>query len=346
MSAHSKHLGTSADSRIENGAADWLVRRNAGLSPTDTHQFSSWLEADPRHRATFAELDAAWAKLTFPERVGRVGEVKRQLAARARRRGRQRMVAAGAAVLLAVTGLVGVRADRWVLRESSVVVSTVTPRPNVQTLPDGTRVELNADAEIAVEFTPEARAVRLLRGEALFSVVKDPARHFVVSAGEVAVRAVGTAFAVRYGAATTGVLVTEGRVAVARTSISATPDGAANSAPAEPILLAVGGKLDLPADPTRSPVMAPAALSATEMAAELAWRGHRVEFTRTTLADAVALFNRQNRVQLTIKDAATARITISGVFWANNPESFVRLLGSGFQIEALRTGDRIALRGR
>lgn len=326
---------------IESTAADWLVRRNGGLSPAEAARFETWLVADARHRAALLELESAWSTLCFPGQVGRADEAKRQLAARAVRRGRRRLAAAGAALLLVVAGLVGVRTGH-VAFPSATAVASVTPRPNFRTLPDGSTVELNAGAEITIEYSTEVRAVRLVRGEALFAVAKNPARPFVVSAGGVTVRAVGTAFAVRQGAAEVGVLVTEGKVAVGRVG-----EQAKSAAPAaEPVFVTAGGRVEMPADATRAAKIAPAALSATEIAEALAWRGRRMEFTHTTLAEAVALFNRQNAVQIVVADAAVARLAISGIFWADDPEGFVRLLESGFALQATRAGQTISLRAR
>jgi ferric-dicitrate binding protein FerR (iron transport regulator) len=74
--------------------------------------------------------------------------------------------------------------------------------------PDGTTVELNGESQIAPNFTPAVRRVRLLRGEAHFIVTKDAARSFIVSVDGVEVRAVGAAFNVRRGSAAVEVLVT------------------------------------------------------------------------------------------------------------------------------------------
>ena len=71
----------------------------------------------------------------------------------------------------------------------------------------------------------------------------------------------------------------------------------------------------------------------------------RVEFTNTPLNDIVALFNRQNRVQLALGDPALADIRISGVFWADDPEGFSRLIESSAGLQAIRTmEERIELR--
>lgn len=323
---------------IEDAAAQWLARRQGGLSPIEDAQFSAWLSADRRHRDALAELEAAWATLSFPGQIGRADEAKKLLDTRAARRGRRRLVAGGVAVLLVIAGVVGVRMGDGVFPARTMTAS-VTPRPNTQTLPDGSTVELNAGAEIAVDFSAEVRAVRLVQGEAWFAVARNPARPFVVSIDGVTVRAVGTAFVVRQGADDVGVLVTEGKVAVQRT-------GAAVAAATEPIFVTAGGRVEMPADVSRAPNISSAAMSAAEMAAALAWRGRRVEFTHTTLAEAVVLFNGQNAVHIVVAEADVARVAISGIFWSDDPEGFVRLLESGFALQASREGNTITLRSR
>ena len=82
------------------------------------------------------------------------------------------------------------------------------------------------------------------------------------------------------------------------------------------------------------------------MTSALAWRGKRIEFTRTPMAEAVELLNRQNRIQLLVADSAVARIQLSGVFWADDPEGFVRLLENGMNVRAERSPESIVLRRR
>ena len=85
-------------------------------------------------------------------------------------------------------------------------------------------------------------------------------------------------------------------------------------------------------------------VSTSEMAAALAWRDNRIEFADTPLSDAVRLFNRRNRIQLAIESPSLVQRSITGVFWADDPEGFVRLLESAFPINSKRTGDSIVLR--
>lgn len=339
-----KSTAKERSDNVERAAAEWLMRRNGGLSPEQQAQLEGWLAADPANRAAFGELDSAWHVLSFPLAAGRAAEAKCQLRAwsRARQRTRRRITALASGVALVVVVALGsLRAPSGGVSAEASVNSMVRARPNVQTLPDGSTVELNANAQIVVEFTEKLRVVTLQRGEAHFVVAKNPSRPFVVSAGGVTVRAVGTAFVVRHADAEVDVLVTEGQVAVARVD----PEGYAGLSE-QSILLATGECVQMPVDPTRAPVVAPKPLSAEEIALALAWRGQRVEFTRTPLADAVALFNRQNRLRIELADAGTAQIEISGIFWADDPESFTRLIEAGFNVNARRSGDVITIGSR
>ncbi len=217
--------------------------------------------------------------LTFPSADGQAVVAKRQLAARAqlRRRGRLKGAFVGAS-FAATVALVWIFPPTHFSSAPAVVTSSVTPRSNVQSLPDGSTIELNADAEIAIDYSATQRAIRLVSGEALFAVQKDPSRPFAVTAGGVVDRAVGTAFAVRHAFAAVSVIVTEGQVAVARIGPVAAPTGPAGV----PIFIAAGGSVKVPADPALAPAVASSPLSAPELAAELAWRGRRVE-TRNSI---------------------------------------------------------------
>jgi len=331
---------------IKEAAADWFVRRRDGLSPEAEKAYQAWVGADPRHEAAMAELRATWEAVSFPARAGRGREAAVVLDRWAAARRRPYVLAtAGLAVAAALAfGFLQPYSRMNALRPATAVAV----RPNITTLPDGSTVELNKDAEFTADFTPDRRNIRLVRGEAFFSVTKDATRPFIVSAGGTEVRAVGTAFAVRSDPQGVGVLVTEGRVAVAPVSPSAPKDGETAAPPPSihPIYLDAGRSVALTHErigdgpPRLKPV------SASEIGAALAWRSKRMEFSRMPLSEVAALFNAQNRVQLSISDRATALVPISGIFWLDDPEGFVRLLESGLGVHSKRAADNIFLSSR
>lgn len=331
---------------MEETAAEWLARRRDGISAAAEAEYQAWLAEDPRHAAAARTMAAAWESVNFPVVSGQAREAARLLAARqAARDSRRRRLGWAAAGLAVAAAAVWALLPARPRPPAAPVREAYAVRPNIESLPDGSTAELNAGARIAVEFTAEKRAVRLIQGEALFAVAKNAARPFVVSAGGIEVRAVGTAFSVRFDPREVGVLVTEGRVAVERVGPRAPSPSAAAEGPA-PIYLGAGGQIALALDPLQAgrPEVRP--LSAEEMSTALAWRGRRVEFTRMRLAEAVALFNQQNRTQLAIGEPAAGDIPISGIFWADDPEGFARLLESALDVRAEQGNGVIELRLR
>ena len=336
---------TPISAAIRAAAADWVARRDAGLSVREELDYTAWLDAAPAHRTAADGLHFAWKTLDRPLATGAADAVLGQLALRARLRRRRRTVALGVASLVLLVGAgLGWQASRSPpdLR-SSDAVSAVVLLPSIQWLPDGSVAELRDGAEITVEFTDTQRRVVLRRGEVYFRVAKNPARPFVVAAGGVEVRAVGTAFSVDFGQSTVEVLVTEGKVSVATTARKSAPAGATQPMP-EPLFVDAGHGLTVltsarPEQAERRPV------SDADLQSRLAWRSPRLEFSGTPLIEAIALINRHNRVQFTIEDPELARTRVSGIFGAVNTDAFVRLLESSFDVQSERRGaDEIVLR--
>lgn len=322
------------DERIDALAADWLARREAGLTTEERAEFSEWLLADERHATAAERIERAWSRLKRPQIAGQAealqAAVEAQVAQRSRRT-RRRIAAVIALPLAAAAAIVFAFAPTWRAPVDAAPVATATVAATEwRRLPDGSQVELNAGAEIAVDFSAKRRAVRLVRGEAHFAVAKDPQRPFVVTAGGVAVRAVGTEFAVNLAAGDVDVLVTEGRVAVERAVEGAEAASALPmEKPAEAVLAFVdaGNRMSVPVAATPATAISPpSAVSAMQVQTALAWRSRRVEFTDVRLAEIVAHFNRRNTVQLQLATADCGEIRLSGVFAADDPEAFARLV--------------------
>ncbi len=307
---------------VTEQAADWLVRKTSGLTPPETAAFLAWLET-PAHAAAFREAEAGWQALNAPRLAGQSNQFTAVIKCRRKKR-QLRIITTLAAACIALLFILP-------FRPSPTPAPTVAVRPDRQVLPDGSVVELNAGAQILPAFTPAERRVRLVQGEALFAVAKNPTRPFIVSAGSVEIRAIGTAFSVRHGTHDVSVVVTEGRVAVVQPQ-SPTP---------EPVYVDAGHAVVVQAT-----TVTPSRLDPARLAAELAWRGQRVEFTDTPLREAVALFNGRNTLQLEVGDPALDQIRLNGLFWADDPEAFCRLLADGMNVQLVRNGNRVMLRER
>ena len=319
-------------SDIEAQAALWLARRDARDEAGESTEFAAWLTTDPRHRAAYLRLAAAWersARLKALRPDG--GSIDADLLVRRRpahHTSRWRHPLAPAAGLAALA----VATAWWVIATRAVE----TYRTEVGglfriVLKDGSAVTLNTDTELRVHFSEARRGVELLRGEAQFTVTHDVSRPFEVSAGGRLVRAVGTAFDVRldHGEALE-VIVTEGRVAfVDAPSPAAGPGGTPTAATisAGESAIADGGKVTV------------RRVSTTETSRHLAWQVGELSFQGETLSEAVAEFNRYNRRKLRVEDPSIGSLQIGGNFQALDVDSFVAALGRSFGITAQSADD-------
>ena len=300
--------------------------------------------------------------LEWPRSAGQMESLLAALDLRKKRRLRRRRralsaVAAVGATALVILGLFVLPVTTPIPPEtrglgSARPRSVVVTAPERRELPDGSIVELRAGAEIELAFCREARTVRLLRGEALFDVVSDSRRPFVVAAGLVRFRAVGTAFSVGLRADSAEMLVTEGTVEVERLGPGNTQPESAPAAPAPeeaasaPLTtVAAGNRIVVGFADTHVPAVLPA--SPSETSEKLSWRVPRLEFNATPLAEVLLLLDRHRGRQINLAQAELGRLEISGSLRADNIEPLLEILDITYRIQAVRSPDgKIELKRR
>ena len=338
------------DDAIESAAAEWLVRHDRGLTPAQQDEVLSWLAASAAHRESFERHRSMWGDFNALKqwRPAHGTVPNPDLLARHRRPSAWRWATpallAAAAVALLLVWPPTTRAPE----NATVVFEAAAYRQ--ETLPDGSVLDLNRGAHVVVQFSAAERRVVLVQGEAQFAVAKNPARPFVVRAGGVEVRAVGTAFNVKLAGPNLEVLVTEGTVHVSQQAVVA-PAASAGSAPtAAPVVLAAltaGQRTVLSvATVIAPPVVVPA--SVPEIARLLDWQPHLLDFESTPLAEVVENFNRRNSLRLVLGDDGLRALPIVASIRSDNVEGFVRLLEGTMGVRADRssTGEIVLRRAR
>ena len=312
---------------INDQASEWVARRSAGCSPEDEAAFQAWYAADRRHQGAFLRAEAAWALLDRAQVLAH-GQASaagidnalltpaesanapfsapladRKPAGRPRRT--RRAVIGGA---LAASVGAGAIAVGYALKDR---LTLTTGRGELRNVPlsDRSVAAINTDSQIEVDMTEHLRHVQLVKGEAWFEVAKNPDAPFVVSAGDVRVRAVGTAFSVRRRDTGADVLVTEGTVETWNVKDQT-----------RKVMLSAGGETFM----ANAPAPARVAYQPQEITRKLAWRDRQIILRRDSLRDAVGEFNRYNDRQIVIADPALDEAQLVGGFAVDQPEIFAR----------------------
>lgn len=307
----------SAEERqaIEAEAARLYLKARESNVEEDWDAAYRWVELNPAHGVAFAKAEAGWelterlresAPPVGPEAIaGPAGRFEALFS-------RRTMGALLAATVLGTIGTVAIQ--KWAVVDR---YRTAIGEERAFRLADGSTVQLNTDSAIEVALQNDQRFVRMLKGEAHFDVAHNPARPFIVKAGDSTLRAVGTAFNVRLRPELTELTVIEGRVAV-RDSGAATRTVAAGSAAA-----------------IRGGTVAVTQLAKTQLIQRTGWQTGVIHFDGETLDQAVAEFNRYRRTPIVIGDPQIASIRIGGTFKPGNSEQFVSALKLSFGIRSV-----------
>lgn len=305
-------MSDTTTSLIENEATAWVARvESSEWSDGDEAELQRWLAQSSRHKGAFLRAQATWLMLdrtrigakapfsSFSDKAART--VARWSASTEFVLNRRMILSAGGSAIAA--SLVG----GWLLRPSGVL--RTSPGEIRRTpLADGSVAALNTGSELEIAFSSTERRIRLRQGEAWFSVSKDPDKPFIVDAGDVQVRAVGTAFSVKRGTRGIDILVTEGRV-----SVSAGPNGIANEA------MRAGDHGFFSYRAASLTIEHSPSVERT-----LAWREGRLELSNDRLADAIEDLNRYNARKIMIADPALADRKLDGLFKIDDPEAFAK----------------------
>ncbi len=310
---------------IEEQAAEWLIRRfdASGWTAQAQRELDVWLVASSAHQLAYWRLEAAWS------RANRLNALRKSPIDQAEPRGRifRALTQIALALVLMGAGLGG--AMLFFSRQHSVTYQTGIGGHKVFALSDGSRIELNTDTMLRVSDGADQRQIWLEKGEAYFRVKHDPARQFVVIAGDSRIVDIGTAFVVRRDVRRLEVALIEGRAEI---------EAAKKDAGPRSILLKAGDVAVARDGAVTLLQKTPAAI-----ADSLGWRRGLLIFSDTPLARVADEFNRYNARKLVVLGKDVRNLGVGGHFQADNAETFARVAEGVLGLHVVSHGDEIVI---
>jgi transmembrane sensor len=350
--------------RLAAEAAEWFVRLNQRHVPMHVRQdFVEWILRSSQHLAAYLEVSHASGELAtlenLPSQQDLIAAAKadktqenvvelrpaqkrdRGTVTCPRRVNRRRSVRfAAAASFIAAALVLGAVALQFSHAQSHLQTQIGEQRSVV--LDEGSTVLLNTDSDLSLAFSEGERRIELNRGEARFTVAKDPTRPFIVVTPQATVRALGTIFNVHIGPAGTEVSVIEGHVGVQQRKGSKG-------------LLKFGNTIEVSGQTAHLQVGEEAAVPPTgaihskrtePLSNALAWPRHQISFHDKTLADLVAEFNRYHKRAIVIADPELATHEVDGTFDAFDHDSLLDYLEryQGVRVDRRENGEIVLRR--
>ena len=292
-------------------AAAWeetqrMMRAVAAASPRYASSWEPFLKEARAGADKGAAPDEGLARHMQPSKRRGVGGVARKPAS-TRRPSRRR--AFGLAALAAAASILAVVAAPELALHLRADYATATAETRILHLADDSVVTVAPASAIAVSYTDGARQVRLLSGEVYVEVMPDAERPFLVSADDLQVTVLGTAFNVSQGDDGAEVGVAHGVVRVEQ------DDGA------EPVADALGAGEFVRVERTG------AVQRGKQPASQIgAWRQNQLIAQDQPLRDVLDRLRRYHAGAIVVTDGSLAHQPVTGVYDLGKPVAALRAI--------------------
>ncbi len=231
----------------------------------------------------------------------------------------KRFGAIAAGLLLIVAGTMF---SRILTNPEPLHYETAVGQQKTVMLNDGSVVTLNTDTKLSAVITHSDRKLYLERGEVYFEVARDKSRPFVVMVGNGEVRAVGTAFNIRFREQSATVTVTDGRVDVKPLD--------ANKI-AERFQLKAGDQLNYGKSGVRQHT-----LIGSELSRFTTWRQGKIIFDQQTIAEIIDEIQYYIPEKIVLARENIGEMVIGGVFETGNVYTLIDAIESSLPVHVVR----------
>jgi transmembrane sensor len=275
-------------------------------------RFRLWLRADAKHATAFEELTAVWELVgaRVPVHPARPIQVTRR-----------RLLLGGSAALTAAAG------GFFALNAGAEVYRTDVGERRSLVLADRSKVLLDADSELRVRNRDAGCEATLERGRAHFDLRSRTTGSLTVRAGGCNLRIDRGTFEIETGEGSSARIL----------MLSGDGEVRLNRSPAR--TLVTGHMFE-----ETSTSVAPIAANTVERLT--AWQDGRAIFNNDSLVAAVQIMNRYDRQRLTIGDASTEDLRISGTFRVGDNAAFAEALKTMLPVDIEASGGALHLTRR
>jgi transmembrane sensor len=320
----------------QDEALRWFLELQAATDKAAVGRaLDAWLAQDERHAAAFAKVSGLWNSAEFDRALARHERAPARHDPRADMatltaqrpeivmpRSWSRRVATIAAVLVLAVAAAHFSGLLVYLKADYV---TATGQQRRVALPDGSTMLLNSGSAVALDFSAERRAVRLIEGEAFFDVVRNPERPFQVTGRFADVEVTGTAFAVRAAGERDSVTLQHGSVSVVPRSSAAKT---VKLTPRHTVTIGAAGTSTVdPVDPEDA----------------FAWLEGRIRFRDRPFGTVLDELRRYHRGIIIVTDSRITNIRVSGNYRIDDPALVVASLAQAVGARLTRLSDHILI---
>ncbi|MGS2722632.1 FecR family protein [Porticoccus sp. GXU_MW_L64] len=347
---------TTASPAIKQEAAEWLIRLDSEtpLSANERSELVDWMKQGDVQREALKDIATLWGKMNILTELvlvsgdmGAAGSLSKPKGWGLFPRGLAWAASAASIVFLALL----VWPSHNVGQDNGLYVTAVGQQKTI-VLHDQSVVQLNTNSQVEIAYSGEHRDIRLLQGEAHFTVAHNKGWPFRVYAGKSRVQALGTAFSVYLTNTDARVTVTDGKVGLTaikpdnptvdsgRSPVGKTaPEvfqndlGRLEAGQSATIKNIVFGQLD--ADLSLELAQE---INEEDIDRQLAWRKGLLMFSGEPLEQVVAEISRYTNLSIEIADPEVRALKIGGQFRVGDTDDMLDSFETNMGLEVQRLG--------
>jgi transmembrane sensor len=202
---------------LQQQASHWVTRiHSSDCTDAERYAFDKWLAESKNHRIAYQQVLAFWQQLAQIEPHANTELEAARAYLRDKRQARRQFSGKRATTVLSLLLVMSASPFFWSWINTQNYHTAKGEHTSIA-LSDGSHIELNTDTELSVQYTDNARSVKLHHGEALFTVIHNSAKPFAVTAANGVITDIGTRFNVYQQASKVSVTVLEGEVSITTT---------------------------------------------------------------------------------------------------------------------------------
>jgi transmembrane sensor len=323
------------DAMAEKAARCLLCLEDPEALPLDRLRWQAWLAESPAHRAAFEACKALWRlepspDLAWPTREELARDTYRgdgpiPIGGYPAAKPDRRLAMAGAVTAIAA---MSIAAAIWLWptppQPEIRLVETGRAEQKQLRLADGSEILLGPESRLEIRSGPAERRFDLVGGEAIFTIVHDPARPVRVFAGSGWIEDIGTAFSVRNGKDSVTVAVIQGEVAVASATGKAAP-----------------AKLEANQEITYGAALGP--VHATDSALATGWSRGQLAYIDRPLGEVLADLRRYSLKDIVARDSAVEALRYTGTISVDHLDQWAAGLARVYPIRVESADGRLTL---
>jgi len=298
---------------LSDQAIEWVILLHSGIATeADEQQAYQWKNRSPSHLAAYQEAEQLWLDMgaAFQLHITKPAPQKRKILPRVA------LSLAAAVLISAFITQFSTLSDLWL----SDYYTSVGEQKTI-TLSDGSQVILNTDTALVIEWNTNRRHIKLLHGQAQFTVAANVNSPFEVETDDAVVKALGTIFEVLDEQQATRVTVIEHAV-----GIKAPQDADYN----KNVRIEEGQQ----ARYSRSKGLE--TVEAVNLKQHTAWQRGKLLVKNQALVDVIADLNRYYSGKIVITDDALSQLRVSGAFPLNDYATVMAMLGESLPLKIAR----------